>query len=133
MDKPKAVAASDPHVTDSGKLTTRDKASSSSSLPTPPASAWQPIDSQEQPMDRRTTGLIDKFRVERTDGTSGAGLKHDGCEYFVLDMTHDFHARAALVAYAASCEADYPALAADLREKARMVGYGNLNNLGGRL
>lgn len=31
-------------------------------------------------MDKRATGLYAKFRVERTDGTSEPGAKHDGCE-----------------------------------------------------
>lgn len=72
-------------------------------------------------MSKRTIGLMEKFRVERTDGKSDAGKKHHGCEYFVLDMTHDPHAKAALLAYALSCEADYPALAKDLRFKANLV------------
>lgn len=64
-----------------------------------------------------TRGLYRKFWVERTDGQSEAGRKHDGCDYFVLDLTHDPHAQPALAAYIASCEAEYPLLAADLREK----------------
>lgn len=73
-------------------------------------------------MNRKTTGLYNKFRIERTDGKSAPGEKHSGCDYFVLDITHDEHAKAALLAYADSCAADYPALAADLRDKARYVG-----------
>ena len=69
-------------------------------------------------IDKRTTGLYHKFNVRRTDGTSEPGQKHDGCEYFVLDLTHDPHAAAALRAYADSCEADYPLLARHLRAKA---------------
>lgn len=65
-------------------------------------------------MGDRTKGLIEKFHVERTDGKSAPGQKHDGCEYFVLDITHDPHALPALAAYAASCRADYPLLASDL-------------------
>ncbi len=65
--------------------------------------------------DKRQQGLIHKFNVTRTDGTSAVGEKHHGCEYFVLDLTHDKHAVAAVLAYAASCEAEYPLLAADLR------------------
>lgn len=65
----------------------------------------------------KATGLYDKFTVTRTDGRSAPGEKHDGCEYFVLDMNHDIHARAAIEAYVNSLEAtgEYPALAADLR------------------
>lgn len=60
-------------------------------------------------------GIYHKFNVVRTDGKSAPGQKHHGCFYFVLDCDHDPHARAALLAYAASCEADYPALASDVR------------------
>lgn len=59
-------------------------------------------------------GLYNKFRVERMDGSSNPGGKHDGCEYFVLDLTHDKHAKAALLAYADSCNTEYPLLAQDL-------------------
>lgn len=60
-------------------------------------------------------GLYGKFIVRRVDGTDAAGKKHDGCAYFVLDLTHDKHAVAAIRAYARSCEQDYPMLAHDLR------------------
>ncbi len=67
-------------------------------------------------MNDTTRGLYDKYKlIWRADGQSGPGQKHDGCRYFVLDLTHDDHAQAALAAYADSCEADYPNLAADLR------------------
>jgi|CXWL01.1.fsa_nt_gi hypothetical protein len=66
-------------------------------------------------MGDETRGLYDKFAVERTDGSSEPGGKHDGCRYYVLDLTHDPFARPALLAYAVACEADYPLLAADLR------------------
>lgn len=73
--------------------------------------------------DKRTTGLIHKFTVTRNDGQSAPGQKHDGCDYFVLDLTHDPHAAAAIKAYAASCRKDYPKLAEDLdRKHAVMTG-----------
>lgn len=65
-------------------------------------------------MGDRTRGLHEKFHVSRTDGKSAPGEKHYGCQYFVLDLDHDPHARAALNAYKLSCQAEYPALAADL-------------------
>lgn len=70
-------------------------------------------------MDDRSIGIYNKFHVERTDGKSAPGEKHDGCEYFVLDMDHDEHARAAIAAYVQSLEdaEEYPALAADLRSR----------------
>jgi len=73
---------------------------------------------QEQNMRDKIRGLYNKFRVERVDGSSEPGGKHHGCEYFVLDLTHDKHARAALLAYAESCKEEYPLLAADLFQKA---------------
>jgi hypothetical protein len=69
-------------------------------------------------LSRRTTGLYHKFNIERTDGKSKPGQKHDGCEYFVLDLTHDPHAVAAVRAYAEICKADYPLLADDLQKLA---------------
>ena len=65
-------------------------------------------------IDKKNVGLYDKFTVTRNDGQSQPGAKHDGCAYFVLDLTHDPHAAAAVRAYADSCEADYPLLAKDL-------------------
>lgn len=66
-------------------------------------------------MGDRSRGLYNKFEVRRVDGSSEPGGKHHGCDYFVLDLTHDPHAAAAIAAYADSCEAEYPLLAADLR------------------
>lgn len=62
-------------------------------------------------------GLYNKFNVSRSDGRSEAGEKHEGCEYFVLDLNHDPHAGKALRAYAESCITDYPQLASDLHLK----------------
>lgn len=67
--------------------------------------------------DKHSMGLYDKYRVIRTDGQSEPGKKHAGCEYFVLDLTHDPHALPALKAYADSCCVQYPALAEDLWTK----------------
>lgn len=67
-------------------------------------------------MSDKTRGLYSKFRIDRVDGSSDIGEKHYGCEYFVLDLTHDKHALPALSAYASSCEAEYPLLAEDLRK-----------------
>ena len=72
-------------------------------------------------MGDRTRGLYEKFMVERRDGSSDPGGKHHDCEYYVLDLDHDPHAAPALEAYAASCEREYPALAADLRAKALTI------------
>jgi hypothetical protein len=68
-------------------------------------------------MGDNSRGLYQKFHVVRTDGSSEPGGKHHECEYFVLDLTHDKHAEAALRAYAKSCSAEYPLLSADLLRK----------------
>lgn len=69
-------------------------------------------------------GLYGKFRVERTDGRSAPGEKHHDCEYFVLDLTHDKHALAALLSYAESCAGEFPQLAADLRVVVAVLSTG---------
>lgn len=71
-------------------------------------------------MGDKTKGLYNKFIVLRTDGKSEEGQKHHGCQYFVLDINHDPHAKAAILAYANSCEQEYPLLATDLR---KIYGY----------
>jgi hypothetical protein len=63
-------------------------------------------------------GIYRKYRVERVDGSSTFGGKHEHCTYFVLDWKHDRFAVPAARAYATACEADYPALAQDLRNMA---------------
>lgn len=63
-------------------------------------------------------GIYRKFTVERADGSSGAGKKHEHCSYFVLDWMHDPFAVAAARAYADACQAKFPALADDLRARA---------------
>lgn len=59
-------------------------------------------------------GLYQKFRVERTDGSSAPGGKHEHCRYFVLDLDHDPHALLALKGYVISCRQYFPELAKDL-------------------
>ncbi len=65
---------------------------------------------------KKLFGLYGKFLVTRTDGMSGPGEKHYGCDYFVLDLTHDPLAIPAVDAYATAAKAaGYDELAADLR------------------
>lgn len=64
-----------------------------------------------------TRGLYKKFIVTRSDGTSELGKKHEGCDYFVLDLTHDPFAFDALQRYAQACRHEYPLLADGLEEK----------------
>jgi len=61
--------------------------------------------------------IFNKFRVNRTDGTDYPGAKHYGCDYFVLDLTHDPAARPAVLAYADAVEPTHPKLAADIRRR----------------
>jgi len=76
-----------------------------------------PLPERDPALTNRDQGVYRKFDVRRTDGSSEPGGKHHGCEYFVLDVTHDPHARAALAAYATAVESTHPALAADMRER----------------
>lgn len=75
-------------------------------------------------MGDKRRGLYEKFTVTRTDGTSAPGGKHDGCRYFVLDVTHDPFADAALQAYATACRRDYPLLAEDITTMRMPKGIG---------
>lgn len=67
--------------------------------------------------DKKDRGLYQKFHVQREDGRDQKGETHFGCDYFVLDLTHDPFAMAALFAYAKECESEFPQLAADIRMK----------------
>jgi hypothetical protein len=64
---------------------------------------------------QQTQGLLNKFIVYRQDLRDSPGGDRQDAYYFVLDVTYDSHARAALFAYADSCEHEFPLLAADLR------------------
>lgn len=59
-------------------------------------------------------GLYSKYMVVRNNDPES---NHVDCDYFVLDLTYDRFAKAALKAYAEACAAEYPFLAADLRAK----------------
>jgi hypothetical protein len=61
-------------------------------------------------------GIYRKFKVERTDGSSSRGGKHETCAYFVLDLQHDPFALPALKAYARACKGKFPDLAQDIQE-----------------
>lgn len=58
-----------------------------------------------------------KFDVRRVDGNDGPGSKHDGCDYFVLDLSHDVFAADAMRAYAEAAHATHPTLAAAVRQR----------------
>lgn len=66
-------------------------------------------------------GLIDKYYVHRKSDEVG---KHVNCFFFVLDIHHDVHARAALTAYALSCREEYPQLSDDLMTKLYEIEQG---------
>lgn len=64
-------------------------------------------------------GIYAKFHIERADGSSAPGCKHEKCAYFVLDLEHDPFALPALRAYAEACAETHHGLAEDLRRIAR--------------
>jgi len=75
-------------------------------------------------------GLYPKYTVIRNDGRDKPGEMHEGCEYFVIDLTHDPLAVAPLEAYAEKAsEAGYHDLARDLRLKAMKSNCGTLSDL----
>jgi len=59
-------------------------------------------------------GIYEKYIVKRGDGRSEPGQRHYGCNYFVLDLTHDRFARKALLQYAEDCKVLFPELSKDL-------------------
>ena len=66
-------------------------------------------------MSDKTRGIYKKFNVTRTDGSDGPGCKHQDCDYFVLDLTHDPLSRYAIEAYAGhAARSGYQQLADDL-------------------
>ena len=73
-------------------------------------------------MTDKSRGLYGKFIVERTDGSSVKGGKHESCRYFVLDIDHDPLAQNALCAYSKDARlAGYGLLANDLDEIIRQL------------
>lgn len=60
-------------------------------------------------------GYYEKFNVSRKDGRDLPGGDRIGASYFVLDLTNDPYALAALNAYVEASDKVLPALAADLR------------------
>lgn len=74
---------------------------------------------ENETSDQKAIGLYNKFSVRRTDGKDIEGEKHFGCEYLVLDLTHDPLAYYPVRAYAANAErAGYKKLSDDLYAKA---------------
>ena len=69
-----------------------------------------------------TKGRYKKFDVRRTDGRDSHSDKHYGCDYFVLDLTHDPHALTALMVYAIVCREDRPRLSNDICSKYFVAG-----------
>ncbi len=67
-------------------------------------------------MPDKEKGVYRKFEVTRTDGSSQPGGKHEDCQYFVLDLSHDKYSRVALRAYATACREEFPLLSADIIE-----------------
>lgn len=66
-------------------------------------------------MNDKQKGLYRKYEVRRVDGSTNQGGKHEHCEWFVLDLTHDKFAIPALKAYSQACANEYPILSNDLK------------------
>lgn len=90
--------------------------------PLPPhAFGTSALPPQDTSKSSKEQGLYEKYRVSRTDGSDFPGGKHDGCEYFVLDITHDPAAKLALATYAGAVRATHPQLAREIM--ARYFNY----------
>lgn len=63
-------------------------------------------------------GLERRYAVKRLADPEG---KHDGCDFFVLDLVHDRFAYNALAAYALACFAEFPQPASDLHSRAQSM------------
>lgn len=59
-------------------------------------------------------GAFRKYNVSRADGKDAPGGSHEGDEYFVINLTRDAHAAAAIHAYADSCLTTHPQLSIEL-------------------
>lgn len=70
-------------------------------------------------LSNKEQGLYNKFEVYRRDGSDDPGGKHDGCSYFVLDLTHDEFALETAWYYAQACKAKFPLLSEDLSNRVR--------------
>ena len=70
-------------------------------------------------MSDKTIGLYEKFKVERTDGSSVEGAKHAGCEYFTFSTSRTIPSRFRRWRLTPTTQekAGYALLAADLRAK----------------
>jgi hypothetical protein len=76
---------------------------------------------EEHPSNKER-GLYGKFNVDRTDDTDGPGMKHEGCQYFVLDLDHDPLALPAIDAYVIAARLKgYHKLADDLDDQAHAM------------
>lgn len=82
--------------------------------PAPSTVGERTLPERDQSKPAEAQGLFRKFNVQRTDGSDRPGGKHHGCEYFVLDVDHDPHAKSALQAYAAACAQSHTQLSEDL-------------------
>lgn len=60
--------------------------------------------------------MYGKYEVRRADRRDEPGEKHADCKLFVLDLTHDVHARAALQHYGRLVATDRPALKTDIED-----------------
>lgn len=85
------------------------------------AAVGDALPERDQAKPAEQQGVFRKFVVRRVDGSDEPGGKHHGCEYFVLDTDHDPHAKAALAAYAQSCQVTHPDLSRDMVERYKLT------------
>lgn len=77
----------------------------------------EPINSDTDLYQPDNRGLENKYIVKRTDGADQLGGKHEGCDLFVLDLTHDPHAKTGILHYATAIRVNRPILYMQLMSK----------------
>lgn len=85
-------------------------------------------------MGDKTKGWIRKYIVRRSDDTDQPGGKHDGCDLFVMDLTHDPLAIIPMLEYAYNANiAGYKPLAREIVQKVTASPKCNIERIPGKL
>lgn len=95
----------------------------------PISDPFENLPPKDEELSNREQGLYDKYYVRRRDLSDRPGGKHDNCQYFVLDLTHDPYALETAHYYSKACEGTHPLLAKDLKRKVSL-GFQDMEDKG---
>lgn len=82
---------------------------------------FKPLAKWDPELPNTSQGLYQKYYVCRVDRTDYPGGKHQDCDYYVLDLTHDPYALETLHYYSRACEKTHPQLSQDLKRKVTLA------------